>query len=268
VIVSDNSLFRALAGRRNGFLPLVLVDYYYGVPDDWTPPNDGSLNVLARLRNNAPLVVEKQFGKGRVVAQLTRLSTGDTPLGRWTNWSLNPIFPVLANELVAHLSAGQRNDAVQLVGDELVVRVPAEEYDPAIRFFLPGDGGTRLELPIDATRKNGHLTAELENVSAGGIYEVQLQPLEGPPERRAYAFNVPAGEGDLHITSREALARQLAGVDLQIHDATDMSISQQQLAGLQLGDALLGLLVGMLLLEQVLAYIASFHAPPAQGAKR
>ena len=83
------------------------------MPKDWTPPTDGSVNVLARLRNDAPLVVEKQFGNGRVVAQLTKLSTGDTPLGRWTNWSLNPVFPVLANELVAYLSAGQKNDAVQ-----------------------------------------------------------------------------------------------------------------------------------------------------------
>ncbi len=271
VVVTDHALFRALTGRRNSFLPLVMVDYYYAVPNDWTPPTDGSVNVLARLRNDAPLVVEKKFGKGRVVAQLTKLSTGDTPLGRWTNWSLNPIFPMLANELVAYLSAGQRNDAVQLVGDDLIIRVPADKYDPAVGFFLPGDGGTRPELPIDATLEEGQLTARLENVPASGVYEVQLQPLEGPPERRAYAFNVPAGEGDLHVTSREELARQFAGVDVQLHDAADMSISQQQLAGLQFGDALLGLLVGMLLLEQVLAYVASFHAPPAQpaqGAKR
>ena len=94
------------------FLPLVTVDYYYALANDWTPPTDGSTNVLARLRNDAPLVVEKKFGKGRVVAQLTKLSTGDTPLGRWTNWSLNPVFPVLANELVAYLAAGQQNSSV------------------------------------------------------------------------------------------------------------------------------------------------------------
>jgi len=224
--------------------------------------------VLAGLRNDAPLVVEKKFGKGRLVAQLTKLSTGDTPLGRWTNWSLNPVFPVLANELVAYLAAGQPNDAVQLVGDDLVVRVPEEKYDSAFRFFLPGDGGTRPELPIDAVLEDGQWTAKLENVSASGVYEVQLQPREGPPERRAFAFNVPAGEGDLHVVSRADLVRQLAGVDFQLHDAADMSINQQQLAGLQLGDALLAMLVVMLLLEQVLAYIASFHAPAVQGAKR
>jgi hypothetical protein len=268
VVVGDHSLFRALAGRRNGFLPLVTVDYYYSLADDWTPPTDGTVNVLARLRNGAPLVVDKKFGKGRVVAQLTKLSTGDTPLGRWTNWSLNPVFPVLANELVAFLAAGQQNSSIQLVGDDLVVRVPEEKYDPAFRFILPGDGTARPELPIDATADAGQLTAKLENVRTSGIYEVQLQPLEGPSERRAFAFNVPAGEGDLHLTSREDLTQQLSGVDFQLHDAAGMSIDQQQLAGMQLGDALLGTLIVVLLVEQVLSYIASFHAPPAQGAKR
>ena len=129
-----------LAGRRNGFLPLVMVDYYYALPDDWTPPDDGSVERARQLRNDAPLVVEKKFGKGRVVAQLTKLSSGDTPLGRWTNWSLNPVFPVLANELVAYLAAGQQNSSLQLVGDDLVVRVPQEKYDPAMRFILPNDG--------------------------------------------------------------------------------------------------------------------------------
>lgn len=273
VDVSDHSLFRALAGRRNGFLPLVTVDYYFAVPDDWKVPDDGSTGVLAQLRNNAPLVVEKRFGKGRVVAHLTKLSTGDTPLGRWTNWSLNPVFPVLANELVAYLSAGQQNNSLQLVGDDLVVRVPQEQYDPALRFILPAEnaaksGAPRPELPVDATAADGELTAKLAHVATSGVYEVQLQPLEGPPERRAFAFNVPVGEGDLHLTTRADLSRGLAGVEYQLHDAADMSIHQQQLAGMQLGDALLGTLIGVLLLEQVFAYIASFHAPPAPAVRR
>jgi uncharacterized membrane protein len=268
IAVADHSLFHALAGRRNGFLPLVLVDYYYAVKADWNPPTDNSVNVLARLRNNAPLVVEKRYGKGRVIAQLTKLSTGDTPLGRWTNWSLNPIFPVLANELVAYLAAGQQNDSVQLVGDDLVVRVPASKYDSSFRFLLPGDAGARPEMTIDATLEKDQLTARLENVSASGIYEVQLQPKEGPPERRALAFNVPVGEGDLHVVSREDLMRQLAGVEFELHDADNMSVNQQQLAGLQLGDALLAALIALLVAEQLLAYIASFHVRPAEATRR
>jgi hypothetical protein len=273
VDVSEHSLFKALAGSRNGFLPLVLVDYYFAVADDWTPPTDGTVNVLARLRSNAPLVVEKKFGRGRVVAQLTKLSTGDTPLGRWTNWSLNPIFPVLANELVAYLSAGQPNESVQLVGDDLMVRVEDGKYDPSFRFVLPDDSSpttaaARPEMTIDATPEDGKLVARMKDVAKSGIYEVQLQPMEGSPERRAFAFNVPVGEGDLHIVAKDELAREFAGPNLQLHDAADMTINEQQLAGLQLSDALLATLIVILIVEQLLAYIASFHAPAVKGGKR
>jgi hypothetical protein len=266
VSVSDHSLFHVLAGRRNGFLPLLSVDYYYAVAPDWSPPADGSTNVIARLRNEAPLVVEKKFGNGRVVAQLTRLSTGDTPLGRWTNWSLNPVFPVLANELIGYLSANRKSDSVYQVGDDLAVAVPDTQFDPTFRFFLPGPGTTKTSLTIDATPDHGSLSAKLPHVAASGVYEVQLQPKEGAPERRAFAVNVPIGEGDLQTVEREDLSRQLAGVTYQFHDASDMAIDQQQLAGLHLGDALLGTLIVVLLLEQILAYIASFHVRPVRGA--
>ncbi len=267
VVVTQHPLFRALAGRRNSFLPLLMVDYYYALPNDWRMPDDGSVNLLAHLRNDAPLVVEKTFGLGRVVAQLTKLSTGDTPLGRWTNWSRNPLFPVLANELVAYLTAGRPNESVQLVGDDLVVRVPQDQFDSQFRFLLPSAGGTRSELPVAATQEADQLTASLANIESSGIYEVQLQPLEGSPQRRAFAFNVPVGEGDLHIVSREEIIHQLAGVEFELHEASDMSINHQQLAGMQLGNALLALLILLLFGEQLLAYIANYHAPQIRAPK-
>src|SRR5262249_55502147 len=162
----------------------------------------------------------------RVVAQLTKLSTADTPLGRWTNWSLNPIFPVLANELTGYLSAHRQNDSDYQVGDDLVVSVPEDKYDPTFRFFLAGPGNTKKELPVEATSDHGQLVAKLPQVANSGIIQLQLQPREGEPERRAYAFNVPVGEGDLHVVSRDDLDRQLTGVNYQLHDAADMTIDE------------------------------------------
>ncbi|HJQ82005.1 MAG TPA: BatA domain-containing protein [Lacipirellulaceae bacterium] len=274
VEVTDHALFRVLAGRRNGFLPLILIDYFYAVADDWVPPNNGSTQIIARLRNNEPLVIEKRFGEGRVVAQLSKLSSGDTPQGRWTNWSLNPAFPVLANELVSYLSAGRVKDPNYDVGDDLVVSLEEGKYEPTIRFFLPGDGASgavgpsRAEVPVDATSTGGQLSAQLEAVAASGIYEAQLQPLDRDVEERQFAVNVPTGEGDLAIMHREEFARQLSGVDFQLHDAADMTLDDQRLAGFRMSDALLGAIVVILLSEQVLAYMASFHAAPIGGPRR
>jgi hypothetical protein len=271
--ISDHPLFRVLAGRRNGFLPLILIDYFYAVPEDWAPPQNGDTQVIARLRNNEPLVIEKRFGEGRVVAQLSKLSSGDTPLGRWTNWSLNPAFPVLANELASYLSAGRLKDPLHDIGDVLAVSIDEGKYEPTVRFFLPSRaqgevGPLRAEVPVDATLSAGKLSAQLEAVAASGIYEAQLRPLEGDLEERQFAVNVPTGEGDLAVTHRDELSRQLSGVNFELHDAADMTLDDQKLAGFQMSDALLGVIVVILLGEQVLAYMASFHAAPAGGPRR
>ena len=81
-------------------------------------------------------------------------------------------------------------------------------------------------------------------------------------------MNAPIGEGDLAITPGPDLTRQLAGVDYQLHDAADMALDSQQLAGFQMGDALLAALVVMLLVEQLLAYIASYHIKPLHGGRQ
>ncbi len=288
VQVTQHPLFQVLAGRRNGFLPVLMVNYYYALQEDWQPPKDGTVQVIARLRNNQPLVIEKRFGKGRVVAQLTKLSSGDTPLGRWTNWSLNPAFPVLANELTSYLAAARQIDPLYQVGDDLTVTVDDGKYDPHIHFTLPtkpastpdgtaSAGGSparnrvtasRPEVQIDATAAADRLTAKLEHVNTAGIYEVQLQPTTGPIEHRMFAVNVPTGEGDLALTPTPEIARQLAGIDYQMHDAKDMALNAQQLAGFQMGDALLVALIVMLLLEQLLAYLASYHIRPLRSTSR
>jgi hypothetical protein len=272
--VTQHPLFQVLAGRRNGFLPLVMIDYYYALADDWTPAGDETVSVIASLRNKAPLVVEKKVGEGRVVAQLTKLSSGDTPLGKWSNWSLNPAFPVLANELVSYLASNREIDPLHQVGDDLVVDVEEGKFEPTVRFVLPTDhassgvGMTRAEVPVDATPTDGRLTAKLEDVAASGVYEVRLQPLGGELETRDFAVNVAPGEGDLAIEPVTELTRQLAGVDFQMHDAADMSLDSRQLAGFQMSDALLVTLIGLFIGEQLFAYMASYHVPPLRGGAR
>jgi hypothetical protein len=260
VEVIDHPLFKVLAGRRNGLLPLILVDYYYATSEDWSPPTDGSTRVLARLRDQAPLVIEKRFGEGRIVAQLTKLSSGNTPLGRWTNWSLNPAFPVLANELMNYLAVGRDSDELYNVGDDLVVSVPENAFEPNVRVVLPGEGSARAEWALDATPASGQLVAKLPEIGASGVYHLELTRREGGIERRDLAFNVVAqGEGDLTLVRRDDITRRLAGVQFELHDAADLVVNGQHLAGFQMGDMLLGTMVVLLLAEQLLAYAASFH---------
>ncbi len=142
------------------------------------------------------------------------------------------------------------------------------KYEPTVRFRLPGQGPSRGEVPVEATTNAGQLTARLDDVEQSGVYAAQLEPREGNVESRQFAVNVPSGEGDLAVAHRDELARQLAGVDFELHDAADMTLDSHTLAGIQMGDALLVAVIVMLLAEQVLAYVASFHAAPVRGATR
>src|SRR5690606_11555622 len=113
------------------------------------------------------------------------------------------------------------------VGDDLIVSVADGQYEPTFRFFLPGKGVQRSELPIDATQSEGELSATLADVAGSGVYDVQLQPISGPIEQREYAFNVSAGEGDLAVVDSSVLAEQLAGLEYQLHDASEMTMSDE-----------------------------------------
>src|SRR6185295_10559459 len=158
VQVTPHPLFKVF-GRRNDFLPALMVNYYYAIQEDWQPPKDGSVQVIARLRNNQPLVVEKRFGKGRVISQLTKLSSGETPLGKWSNWSTNPVFPVLANELVNYLAAARQADPLYNIGDDLTITVPEGKYDPHFRFVLPAKPTSTGDKAATSSREAASATA-------------------------------------------------------------------------------------------------------------
>ena len=175
------------------------------------------------------------------------------------------------------------------VGDDLVVSVEEGKYEPHFRFVLPGKpasdkstaGESNTDEAASATRQRlapkspskppPPTTSSRQNsktLTTAAVYEAQLQPLNGPLEHRDFAVNVPTGEGDLALTPATDLTRQLAGVDYQMHDAADMALNSQQLAGFQMGDALLGALIVMLLGEQLLAYMASYHIQPLRSPTR
>jgi hypothetical protein len=105
-------------------------------------------------------------------------------------------------------------------------------------------------------------------VAASGVYEAQLQPLQGELETRHFAVNAAPGEGDLAVEPRAELTRHLAGIDFQLHEAADMALNDQQVAGFQMSDALLAALILMLVSEQLFAYLASYHVAPLRGAMR
>lgn len=265
VEVTDHPVFRIFAGERNSFLAVAKVDFYYGLDAQWTPPTSGDVRVIARLRNRAPLVMEKRFGDGRVVVELCKLSPKPTELGAWSNLSLNPVFPVFANELIGYLSAAQRRYDVR--GVDVPVTLTAEEsrYLPEVRVRAPG-AADRDAVAVTPDSKDGQYLITAPGQVRSGVWEFQLTTREGKPETRYVAVNVPAAEGDLHLLTREELAERLRGVDYEYSQASQFTDSDDRLEGSRFGDALLYALIAALVGEQLLAASASYHVSAQRKA--
>lgn len=260
--VGDHPLFRIFGGQRNSFLSLAAVNFYFAVDPKWQPSEDGEVNVLANLRNGAPYVVDKKFGEGRVMLQLSKLSPKSTDLGIWSNWSVNPVFPVYANELVGYLSASRRILKQRIVGAELALEFAEADYEPEAEIRMPRTKGSEV-LTITPQVKDGVYVIEAGRTDVSGVWEFELRSRDGSSERRLLAVNVPTGEGDLHFLDREGLARQLEGVDYEFSLASQLTSEDNSFAGFHLGDTFLYLLLAALVIEQWLAYKTSYHSSPA-----
>jgi hypothetical protein len=191
-----------------------------------------------------------------VVVQLCKLSPKSTSLGVWSNWSLNPVFPVVANELAGYLTATQRTAEVQDVGGELRFELAEEDYEPEVQVHTPGRAE---EVTLTPQTAAGKYLVDAGRGLVSGVWQFGLQPRQDAPASRLIAVNVANGEGDLHHLDRMALASELAGIDYQFSSAADISSTDEQLAGFRLGDTALALLLLALIAEQWLAYKASYH---------
>ena len=255
-----DGVLKIFAGERNSYLAGVTVERYLSVPKDWNPAADSETQVLARLRNGAPLAVEHKFGKGRVVAMLT------TAAPVWNNWGRNPSFVVALLELQSHLAQADTAHDSRLVGTPLSLDLEAAFYQPRVSFLPPG-AGEAAPVTVDAAASAQGLTVSLPDTAQSGVYEVRLSTTDNQEESRRFAFNVESDEGDLTIVDREQLAARLPDVRYEYRTAADFQVAARELAGSNLSDWLLYVLIGILVGEQLLAYSASYHPRAKEGPR-
>jgi hypothetical protein len=264
--VGRHPIFRIFAGERNSFLWMVSVGRYFAVPEDWEAAPDSATQVIARLRNGAPLAVEWNFGQGRVVAFLT------TAAPVWNNWAQNnPSFVVAMLELQSYLSNRPAEDVSSFVGTPLELRLDPSEYDAQVRFATPEDAVPTAA--VDAVPgPGGSLTASLPVTERSGVYQAVLKRKDGEEAVRRFALNVQAEEGDLKTVTGPELAVGLKGVQYEYAQAAMFQYAADERAGYNLAEPLLYLLILVLVGEQILAWSASYHPRswrrPAEGGAR
>ena len=170
VQVGPHFIFRVFAAKRNTFLQTVTVERYFAVPEGWRPPRDSTVRVAARLRNGAPLVVERSFGKGRVMAFLTTAAPDVEQLGPQSE--LRRGHAGLAGVFVA---SGPPTGESRLVGSPLELSLDPAVYQPQVRFTSPeaggGAGDRRQRGPRPRTER---WPPSFADTDLSGFYEARL----------------------------------------------------------------------------------------------
>ena len=269
MLVEDHPLFQVLLRQRKSFLGRIRVPRYHKTRYGWQPPEQSSIRVLARLRNGQPLVVERAYGKGRVVASMTTLA----PL--WNTWATEPTFVVFLLELQAYLQQPAiAASPDRLVGGPLELDWDETRYRRDIVFALPAeDEGNRAiqTRTVEATAGSEVIRWGAAEDRAGGtpragLYEAWLAGLDGSYDVHRRAVNVDPRESDLALSAPEQIAENLPTEQLQILTSAalmDAGVTPQQFSLAHV--LLLGLAV-LLVLEQLLSFSASYH--PARGVVR
>ena len=257
VVVEEHPVVSVLAGQRNPLLDAVRIDRYAAVERGWEPPAEAGLRRLLSLRNGAPLMVERSYGTGMVAAVLT------TAAPAWNNWSRgNPSWVVVMLELESHLARGRRRAEPLEVGDPVIVMLDPSVDGIEVDFLVPPDGTLVHQAARPAS--SGKMEARLDS-STNGTYAVRWRRTDGLERERLFAVNVDPDEGQLARSGREGLEKTLAGVPFTYENAASIDPGARALAGVSLVTPLLTILLGILLLEQVVAWSTSYHPSTRRG---
>ncbi len=235
------------------------------------------LEVVATGPNDSPLILDLGLGSGRVVTVLTGL-TND-----WSNWAQDPTFVVTALRTLGYLGSFRREPTSVPIGTPLEMIVSDSPVLPEAEILMPANRavGPRLKLlrqvamdAQDSSIARLEVTIDLANMDRDlidgllrpGIYEMWMTNSQGDRLLHNSAHNVSAAEGNLDRVTHVELEQKLSGIPLDIRTAAAVSGGGLNSPETSHSTLLMACLAGLLLIEQLLAYSASYHAPRSAGA--
>ncbi|MGN6368801.1 MAG: BatA domain-containing protein [Phycisphaerae bacterium] len=234
------------SGTDVGFLTVQTNEYFkLGVP------TDGSVETILRYANGNgagdAAVVSKQVGKGRVVLFA---STADTS---WNTFGAKPSFVPFVHELTYYSMPRDSERLTLRVGDR--VDLPAEVASPGT-WTAPRNGTVSVTAELD---KAGDMRLTSGALRLAGVYVAG-----GGDGRPVVAVNPDAEEADIRHVGLQQMAGA-TGIDVRrmVSGATELEPrtreSVAESGGALLGPSLIGVALGMFLLEAVLAMMFSSY---------
>jgi hypothetical protein len=143
----------------------------------------------------------------------------------WTNWTSDPSYLIVMQELVRYMSGDRGDEGLLRVGEP--IRQPLDLTVHELDASLAGPKELKANLQAAAPEGADGETApetiwrlEHPQTEAQGFYDVALRRRDGGGEDHVlFAANVDATEGDLKRVDRQAMERDLAETNVKILDA-------------------------------------------------
>ena len=226
---------------------------------------------IARLRNGQPVMFEHRHGKGRIVTCLTTAGRA------WNEWGATAIYAIIQLN-IRKVVARRTSDRQRLVGQPIDEVLPGSLYTDSAQIGLPDTEPTplRAQRVADSAAKkkkkakndDGGLAYRLTFNETGqpGIYPLKLTRIKGEDkvETRMYAYNVPIEESATEIVETKAIEEKFPkNKNVKVFDFGSEAPFEGEQPGQEILKFLIVLLVILLLVEQTLAYIFSYHTRDA-----
>lgn len=232
------------------------------------------VEVVATGPNKVPLVLDRPYGKGRVLTVLTGL-TND-----WSNWAQDPTFVVFTLRSLGYLGSFRRPATSETTGAAIEMVLAGTAVLPEAEILIPArDDGIRVRLQRNVEQSGPDAVAKLQlgidlegmdrdlvdNVLRAGVFETWMTTAQGESRVRNFAHNVPSAEGELERISSSEFEQKMGSVPVSMKTADAVSGTGMNAQNASHSTFLMCLLALLLLAEQALAYSASFHSSFTAG---
>ena len=285
LVVTDHPVFAILAGQENPLIDFVKINAYFAV--DASAPKAEGAKVIASLRDGSPLMIEHEFGKGRVLTCLTAAgpaslsetlqklavnpdSPGEVPPTVWNNWAsgnASPTFVVAQLEIAKHLARKDRALPLKIVGEEIAGTLDLALFRDDVEIKTPDDQVIKLQAGHSADQPAAEGGAPATQTASfvfretddPGVYGLRRFRRDQTSLETLLAYNVPPQESQLELITDDQLKKQLGNIEFTIHSPGETDWLRRESPGEEVRWWLLWGLILIGLMEQTLASRVSYH---------
>jgi len=253
--------FQWFTGDRAFFITRSVLFYKYHALT--LPASKEDVRVAATFEDGTPAIVEKTYGRGRVVLFASSCDT------EWNDFGKTAAYVVVMQDLIGHMVTGDHEQRNVLVHQPFRRTFAPEELVDTVTVRPPGGAGSEKTLrPYVAggavagadEASDAEVTPVTQIVydetDVAGPYELEITRTDGTrPPVEYFCVNVPPGESDLRRHTPEDVAGVLQGFDFAyVKNVSDLNLAvKESRKGREFSEALLLAVLALACAELVLA---------------